>query len=143
MEEQKKTNDKVESHTTQNTERVIRTICLKTGVGSEPDLLAHFSFRDGAFFAAMKRAKLPAFDQTFASGFYYTGDAAAFSSPEEDSTAWIWMPVETEADRKFLFSVKPWEESEMSPAVQKEIAKKLKADFEQFENEMLRGADCG
>lgn len=127
----------VESDTTKKTERMIRTQRVMTDAEDGTELLIHYSYLDGTFYAAMKRAKLEGFEKTFASGFYYC-DALTAAEPENgDASEWIWMPVETAADERYLFSVKPWEESGLLPAQQKKTAKILKEAFAQFRKEML------
>ena len=140
MEKKSNRESKVELNATKK-ERAVCTLQVRPDAEDKAELLVHFSYLDGTFYAAMKRAKLEGFAHTFASGFYYTG-ALPDESPECGETSdWIWMPVETKADERFLFSVKPWEESELLPAQQKKIAETLKKEFGQFRKEMLHEQD--
>ena len=137
MGEKTNLNGKVESDTTNKTERIIRTQRVMTDAEDGMELLAHFSYLDGTFYVAMKRGKLEGFEKTFASGFYYCETLPSPDPENGDASEWIWMPVETAADERYLFSVKPWEESGLLPAQQKKTAKKLKEAFGQFRKEML------
>ena len=122
---------------TKDGDRVICSIRILTDEDSVREILVHFSFWNETFFAAMKRAKLVGFEKTFASGFYFTGSLSEGFPKGGETDPAIWMPVETEEDTKYLFSLKPWKETDFTASLKKRIAKTIRDEFEAFQKEML------